>query len=222
MDGRFYLLSIVSIFVALGVGLLMGIHLPGAEVVQVGQEAILADIEESISSLKQETTQLQTRIDEQKNFREIRTQSLQKLIPSLVCGSLSEFKITMMFCENEDAHEQNTAQQQLRKMLNAAGAEVKISPFTLPEESQRYNTLNIILDGFSEKHSHHLIMMLLTSDECVDVIREQLIDLADEPPLIAIWNDNILHESEYDVIIEGVAYPSGQIRLIQRIEQMVD
>ncbi len=209
MERRFYVLSVTSIFVALALGILMGIHIPGVEAVLGGQEAILDDIEQSLADLQHRITGLQKQICSLEEFQQARTETLVQLLPDLVEGRLDDVRVGIISEPHQWQQDDRACpESNLHDVLLAAGAEASL----VDREG------STAVSHIEARQNKDLWVLLAPSKE-VDWTADADID-TDKPVLVAVWNARFASENDQRVM-QGVKDPAGQLQLIVRIAKLV-
>lgn len=117
VDFKYHLLTITAVFLALTVGIVIGMALPGTELFSRQQQAALADLENSLTKLKVQTGQQETQLLQLSDQLYAAEELGHLLYPLLLAERLSQVKIGVIKASEEGS-------DQIRKALSAAGAEL--------------------------------------------------------------------------------------------------
>ncbi len=121
MDGRFYVMSLAAIFLALALGILLGVHLPGAEALLVSEERLVAGIEQELARLHEDRSAMRRELDEVNRKREQLQSELEDLLSLAVSDRLDGLQVKVIEPEEDDP----AAEQlfQVVELLRLAGAD---------------------------------------------------------------------------------------------------
>lgn len=136
MDGRFYLLSLIAIFLALALGIVLGVHLPGSEALLVSEEFLVSGIEREFARLNHEMTHLSEQIRLMEKERTDLENSLDLVMEFAVEGRLEGVPVGLSLSPGMDADTAKQVTDHLTRLLRAAGAAVSVTAYeTLLEQS---------------------------------------------------------------------------------------
>lgn len=110
---RYHLLSLMAIFLALGLGVLVGISISGNGVLDVGREVIVEDIQKGLDGLREENNILSRHQANSQRFQE-------DTFPFLVGGRLQGKKIALVASSNTS----DEIQRQLTSAVHGAGGQI--------------------------------------------------------------------------------------------------
>ncbi|MFA5801707.1 MAG: copper transporter [Thermoleophilia bacterium] len=110
---RYHLLSLMAIFLALGLGVLVGISISGNGVLDVGREVIVEDIQKGLDELREENNILSRHQANSQRFQE-------DTFPFLVGGRLQGKKIALVASSNTS----DEIQRQLTSAVHGAGGQI--------------------------------------------------------------------------------------------------
>lgn len=110
---RYHLLSLMAIFLALGLGVLVGISISGNGVLDVGREVIVDDIQKGLDGLREENNGLSRDQANNQRFQE-------DTFPFLVGGRLQGKKIALVASSNTG----DEIQRKLTSAVHGAGGQI--------------------------------------------------------------------------------------------------
>lgn len=136
IDLRYHIASLVAVFLALGLGILIGTNLLGNDVMVKSLKTASDKIEKNLDSLRLENKKAQEEISAYKETVNMQNQFEKQTIPMLVYGKLAGRRVAIIETNNYGLHDEwiNT--------LNKAGAKVTsittfIEGFNLDDEAKR-------------------------------------------------------------------------------------
>lgn len=116
---RYHIVSLVAVFLALGLGILIGIALPGDEVLSMRQQQLTGSLEKQLGTLRQKNQILQARIGTLEADSSIQRRFESQVTPVLVAGRLNGRRIAVI----DTSGCGSTAG--LAAVLRSAGAEIQ-------------------------------------------------------------------------------------------------
>ncbi len=119
MDGRFYVMSLAAIFLALALGILLGVHLPGAEALLVSEERLVSGIERELARLREDRAVMRRELDEVQGQREELQRELDGLMSLAASSSLDGIRLHVLPVDPERRGE---SLQRVYDLLKKAGA----------------------------------------------------------------------------------------------------
>ncbi len=96
VEFRFYLFSLMAVFVALGTGLLLGSALPVAETVGRKQMAVVEELRREFRSLREREAGLRGRVQELEEQVRREGRLAEQLLPGLVRGRLAGVRVFLL------------------------------------------------------------------------------------------------------------------------------
>ena len=158
-DFRYHALSLAAVFIALAVGLLLGVAIGDKELVSSARDDVRQSLRDDVREANEESDRLRTRLDAQSQFAE-------EVYPLLVNGELQDRRIGLLFLG--DPSQQVITQT--REALQPAGARLGlVAVLGLPPdldaiaeraEPTRYTALPDqpeLLDDFGERIGTQLV-----------------------------------------------------------------
>lgn len=114
-DVRYHIVSLVAVFLALAIGIMLGSSIENRGLLKKQQERLVKSIEEDIASIRKKNADLQKEIDSQKEYEKI-------ILPALIKNKLKERKIALVYFNDAGSQTLKTAVVQT---LQQAGAQVE-------------------------------------------------------------------------------------------------
>ncbi|KNZ70747.1 hypothetical protein Tfer_0426 [Thermincola ferriacetica] len=157
IDLKYHIASLVAVFLALGIGILIGNNFSavGNEIMVQQQKQMIDKLERDFDQIRDENKKVQHQISEFKNAINVHKQFEKQIVPQLVYGKLQGYNIAIIETNNYGFHEDwmNT--------LKAAGANI--------------TSITTVLGGFdlsdSKIREKIATKLLLTSKEEDDLTR---------------------------------------------------
>lgn len=113
-DFRYHALSLVAVFLALAVGLLLGVAIGDSGLVSSAREDIEASLRGDVRAAQAESADLQSQLDEQREYEE-------QTYPDLVGGRLAAEQIGLLFLGDADDDQVDL----VREAIEPAGADLR-------------------------------------------------------------------------------------------------
>lgn len=113
-DMRYHIVSLVAVFLALAIGIMLGSSIENRGLLKKQQERLVNSISEDIAAIRQKNTVLQNRLDSQKSFE-------SGILPALVKDKLKDRKIAVIYFQDAAS---NTLKLAAKETLEQAGATV--------------------------------------------------------------------------------------------------
>lgn len=88
MSMRYYLITIASIFLALGIGIFIGFTLDGQEIFVEQQQSLISELEYRFSELKNENASMKKIVDAKEEELMLHREFINQVFPRLVEGRL--------------------------------------------------------------------------------------------------------------------------------------
>ncbi|HHZ20745.1 MAG TPA: copper transporter [Firmicutes bacterium] len=121
IDLRYHIASLVAVFLALGIGILIGSALLGNDALVLEQEKMLSRLEQEFNRVKDELRAHQETIKKQEMALEVDHQFHKVILPYLLKGQLQDRRIVLV--RTTEVIDMNLAKE-LAALLRSAGAEV--------------------------------------------------------------------------------------------------
>lgn len=118
IDFRFHVLSLVAIFLALGLGIVIGVAMEGDEALLREQQVIVDRLEEDFNALREQNRLFQQEIDLIKNLNEHYQEFAQEVLPLLVENKLAGKNVAIVVTDGYATTEG------LESVLSLAGAQL--------------------------------------------------------------------------------------------------
>lgn len=118
IDFRFHVLSLVAVFLALGLGIVIGVVMEGDEALLKEQQVIVDRLEEDFNLLREQNRLFQQEIDQFKNLNETYQDFAQQVLPLLVENKLAGKNVALVVT---DAY---AATEGIETSLKLAGAKL--------------------------------------------------------------------------------------------------
>ncbi len=117
-DFRYHIVSLVAVFLALAIGIMLGSSIENRGVLKEQQERLVKSIEQDISTIKTKNTSLQRQLQAQKAFE-------AEVLPALTKDRLKDKKVAIVYFDDAGS---NTLKAASLETLNQAGAKVTEIP----------------------------------------------------------------------------------------------
>jgi len=95
-DMRYHIVSLVAVFLALAIGIMLGSSIENRGVLKRQQERLVKSIEEDIASIKSRNSELQKQLETKAGFEE-------KVLPLLIEDKLIEFNVAVIYFSDAPA-----------------------------------------------------------------------------------------------------------------------
>ncbi|MFV9567585.1 copper transporter [Thermoanaerobacter mathranii] len=163
---KYYVLTIASIFVALGIGIFIGFMLDGQKVFSEQQTAIINELEQKFKDLQTENDNLKTTIQELNKRIGYYNQFHQIIFPELIDNKLSGVKVAIIETTNEFIY------SGMRNALLKAGATIESitvikNSFNTGNELEVENLINFLSNKYEvtldEKHLNEFVASKLAN-----------------------------------------------------------
>lgn len=118
IDLRYHIASLVAVFLALGIGILVGSFILSVDTLEKQQEQIAERLENHLNELREENQAMQAEVLAAEAEVELQKQFLRETLPRLVAGQLEGRRIALV---QTATYQVDT---ELRNLLKSAGAEV--------------------------------------------------------------------------------------------------
>jgi len=119
IDLKYHLLTLIAVFLALAVGVVVGTVLPGPELVFGEQQTVIADLKATFDELKSEASARQAELELLRREKLAAEELGRCALPLLVAGRLSGKKVGLIVPSYEAS-----IVAEVRSLLTLAGAEV--------------------------------------------------------------------------------------------------
>lgn len=206
MDGRFYVLSLMAIFLSLALGILLGVHLPGAEAMLVSEELLVSRLEREFAIMTEERMQLYRQLDELLEEKHVLESSLRDLTGQVVEGLLEDTVVGVILSAGFDQAETVEVKAGVQELLRAAGAQVRVTdPQTLPVGGRPAD------------------VKLLVYPEGAGAVDEEVASLFPHPVLGQWGRGNVVTATipDHAPVIPGVSTYPGNVSLVRTLAETV-
>ena len=142
-DMRYHIVSLVAVFLALAIGIMLGSSIENSGVLKRQQARLVKSIEEDIASIKSRNSELQKQLETKSDFEE-------KVLPLLIKDRLIEFNVAIMYFSDATA---SKLRADVIETLKSAGANVQ--EIALNREAMKKMTLpgQVITSGQDNKYA---------------------------------------------------------------------
>ncbi|MFZ5965828.1 MAG: copper transporter [Bacillota bacterium] len=130
---KYYVITIVAIFLALGVGIFIGIMLDGQELIMEQQQQLVNQLQSKFDEFKSKQDELQNRIDQLMNERDKNIKMVEKIYPEAIKGKLTDTNVVVIETSEEYAYPGITDTLQKANAANVTNILIKTS-FLLEDE----------------------------------------------------------------------------------------
>lgn len=189
VDLRYHVVSIVSIFLALGLGMIIGANLGHSANVQLEKQ--LARLEVTYDKIREDQKLLQASLDAKNNEIDVANQFQKAILPNLIMNRLLGKRIAVI--RTNDSVDFKYAKKMV-SLLRQAGAEVTsvttiAKPFNLSDQQFRTE----LLDAFDLRSTDDKTLLAALSLKIIQIIlrgegSSQLIYLQNKD-LVQLWGD---------------------------------
>lgn len=118
IDLRYHIVSLVSVFLALGIGILIGSSVLGGDTLVKQQEELASRLEQHLEGLRRENDALRAELGRAEKEKKLLAQFSQEVLPLLVADKLKGANVAVIETAPYDV------KQDLKPVLEAAGAAV--------------------------------------------------------------------------------------------------
>jgi hypothetical protein len=98
---RYYVIMITSVFLALGIGIVIGFSLDGQEIFVQQQQGLIGELEQRFTELKNENTSLKSMVDLKEKELNSHRDFADEVFLKLVEGCLSGITVAVIECDDE-------------------------------------------------------------------------------------------------------------------------
>lgn len=123
LDYRYHIASLAAVFLALGLGIIIGSALPGNEALVKEQERIISRLEKDFEQLRMERKVFQETLKSREVELEVMRQFNREIMPAMISGTLKDRKIAIIKT-NETVSSRLV--EEIGRLLKQAGAEVPV------------------------------------------------------------------------------------------------
>jgi len=175
---KYYVLTIASIFIALGIGIFIGFMLDGQKVFSEQQTAIINELEQKFKDLQTENNNLKNTVQELNKQIGYYNQYHQIIFPELVADRLTGVKVAIIETTNEFIY------SGMRNALLKAGATIESitvikDSFDTGDELEVQNLIDFLSNKYGvtvdEKHLNEFVASKLANA----IVTGQDVDLID-------------------------------------------
>lgn len=119
IDFKYYIITIITIFISLGLGILIGSSLGGNELVADRQQQLINDLEYKLTQLKDRNEEFKQQVSSLENQLNEKLEFQKTTLPLIVQGELENKSLLLVSSSNIKAEVQN----KLKETFRLAGAE---------------------------------------------------------------------------------------------------
>ncbi|MBE0467833.1 MAG: copper transporter [Candidatus Desulforudis sp.] len=152
IDIRYHIASLVAVFLALGIGILVGSSILGVDTLASQQEQIAERLENHLNELREENRMVRAEVTALEAEIDLQSQFLKDVLPFLVGGRLDGYQIALVEISTYPVD------HDLRGLLKNAGAEVVSTtriPGDLNVEGHEENLLSLGLPAPASRDELH-------------------------------------------------------------------
>ncbi|HHW56675.1 MAG TPA: copper transporter [Clostridia bacterium] len=173
---KYYVLTIASIFVALGIGIFIGFMLDGQKIFSEQQTAIINELEQKFKELQAENNNLKNTIQELNTQMGYYNQYNQIIFPELVANRLIGVKVAIIETTNEFVY------SGMRNALLKAGATIESitvikESFNMGSELDKQNLINFLFSRYGVKVEEKNLNEFVSSKLANAIVTGQDMDL---------------------------------------------
>ncbi|PAB61204.1 copper transporter [Anaeromicrobium sediminis] len=168
---KYYVITIVAIFLAIGIGIFIGIMLDGQDLIVKQQADILKQVEDRFDEFKIKQDELQESIAQLNNENENNVKFLNTIFPNLVKGRLKDYKVMIIETSEHISYSEIDDTLQQSGVENISKLIIKDKFFTLEndqsEEVEGENT---------EKLNINQLLNSILTEKNEDIIKKSIED----------------------------------------------
>ncbi|RKD34557.1 copper transporter [Thermohalobacter berrensis] len=223
INTKFYVITVASIFIALGIGIYVGFMLDAQEILIHQKQDIVASLEERFDYIRAENQKMKLKIDKLEKQISNYEEFSNTVLPAIIRNKLNGIKVTII--ETSDDYIYSGLVQTLEK----SGAKV-VSTITFKDsfinklENYTNNTDNNLLNNFktkSEKKDVKKIIIEELMKELTEDQSKQLINSLVENDFIDIFG-NYKTGADYVIITGGYIEADNYINLKNYIKEIIN
>lgn len=118
MDFRYHIVTLVAVFLALGIGIIIGSALLGNDAIVQQQKELTDRLETQLDEMRAENKAVQAQVEQLETDRDIQRQFEKQILPALVTGKLNGYNIAIIETNNYGMRDE------MLNTLEMAGAKV--------------------------------------------------------------------------------------------------
>jgi len=207
VDMRFHVFSLVSIFLALAVGMLIGSMYLDQDALSVGQDYLVKALEDRFARLQQDRALLENRIETLEADHHRQQEMLDAMVAYAVEGRLVDLRIELVVLpETFDLADPSSVKNDVTSLLQSAGAWVdsRVTPQGRPSTGESAPShITVLLCG--DSRSHIPCIETGASERCLLAITRAR-PPADLPSALPV--------------VTEVGSPSGGVRLVIALREL--
>lgn len=115
---KYLVITVISIFLALGIGILVGIQMDSEEIIVEQQEITLQKMEEKFNELNQTNEELKNQIQQLSEASQLSETYIKNIFPDYIKGKLAGMRVAVVETSGDYVY------TEMRQALKTAGAEV--------------------------------------------------------------------------------------------------
>ncbi|AGB40544.1 Protein of unknown function (DUF3186) [Halobacteroides halobius DSM 5150] len=147
IDLRYHIITIVVLFVSLGIGILIGSTMVGNDLIIKQQQNLINSLEKNLVNLKKQNSSFQTKINQLQTKLANNNKFQKRLLPLLIKGQLIDESLLIVTGDNIMLD----LQEKLRNILQLAGI----------------TKLKIVVNEFCSKEGYNKVLLLGQVDETI-------------------------------------------------------
>ncbi len=205
---KYLVITVISIFLALGIGILVGVQMDSGEIIVEQQEITLQKMEQKFNELNQTNEELKNQIQELSAASQLNETYMKNIFPDYIKGKLAEMHVVVVETSGDYVY------TEMRQALKTAGADViSISfdndkLFNMTEEEQSEVMTHFKLT--TEENIIPTIIKKVSEAACGKASKEDLAFLIEKGILYV--NGNLENPANYVVIAGGSSRDEGDNR----------
>lgn len=153
-DFRYHIVTLVAVFLALGIGIIIGTALLGNDAIVQQQRELTDRLEAQLQEMRAENKAVQAKMNDLEVDSTIHKQFEKQILPALVSGKLADVNVAIIETNNYGMRED------LLNTLETSGAKV--------------TSITTVLNGFKLNNKEELLSNLGLEDETDDELQKQL------------------------------------------------
>ena len=215
MDIRYHIATLIAVFLALGIGILIGSTMVGSDVLSDQQKKIIDQLEEQFELLRQKEEGLASRVEFMNGLLKHYEDFTEALVPSLVANRLEGMKMGLVVTGGSDVP------SGVLSSLSLAGAKVVSTTVVLPGMGLSSEPLRSRLAsayGMEEESSPEALRAKV-SESVADIILNK--DMPEMKRMLE-QNDLVKFNGDYSVPLDAVIILGGANGLDYYFPETVD
>lgn len=205
---KYLVITVISIFLALGIGILVGVQMDSGEIIVEQQEITLQKMEQKFNELNQTNEELKNQIQELSAASQLNETYMKNIFPDYIKGKLAEMHVVVVETSGDYVY------TEMRQALKTAGADViSISfdndkLFNMTEEEQ-----SEVMTHFKLTAKENIIPSIIknVSEAAYGKVNKEDLAFLIEKGILYV-NGNLENPANYVVIAGGSSRDEGDNR----------